>query len=54
MIIRCVKTIWGVGSSLKMWTLKVQLLVADAQNILRVMYANGQGVPEDHPEAAKW
>jgi TPR repeat protein len=27
---------------------------ADAQNDLGVMYDNGNGVPQDHAEAAKW
>ena len=38
----------------KLWLSLAEQGVADAQNLLGVMYDKGKGVPQDYKEAVKW
>ena len=42
------------ATALKFWRPLAEQGVAQAQNNLGLMYANGQGVPQDYAEAVKW
>jgi uncharacterized protein len=44
----------GYATALQLWQPRAAQGVALAQNNLGLMYYNGQGVPQDYGEAAKW
>ncbi len=42
------------ATAMRLWRPLAEQGLADAQNILGVMYGKGQGVPQDDAEAVKW